>query len=117
MALEAGFFYLPMVFWGQASDVDQQTGSRIHSAQTNSKSGLNIGNVVKTVEKIDESNEDEDLRRKKAVISICQHLEDSVRLRYIRRESASQLDHWLKMRIGMLDGHYVSKYAKLLIPN
>lgn len=63
--------------------------------------------MVKAVETVDDASEDEDMRRKKAVISICQHLEDSVRLRYIRRESASRLDYWVKM--GMLDGNYVSK--------
>lgn len=39
MALEAGFFYLPMIFW----------------SQTNGKSGINIANMVKTVEGTDTS--------------------------------------------------------------
>uniref|UniRef100_A0A915DE56 Uncharacterized protein n=1 Tax=Ditylenchus dipsaci TaxID=166011 RepID=A0A915DE56_9BILA len=88
MALEAGFFYLPMIFW----------------SQTNGKSGINIANMVKTVEGIDSS---ESAERKKAVLAICQHLEDSVRLRHVRRAGASKMDYYWKL--GMLDGNFVSK--------
>ncbi|KAI1721619.1 innexin domain-containing protein [Ditylenchus destructor] len=96
MALEAGFFYLPMIFW----------------SQTNGKSGINIANMVKTVEGTDTS---ENAERKKAVLAICHHLEDSVRLRYVRREGATKLDYYWKL--GMLNGNFVSNmfiFTKLL---
>lgn len=104
MALEAGFFYLPMIFW----------------SQTNQKSGLNIASMVQTVERIDTTDvrnifkwifllflKCQFAQRKKAVITVCQHIEDVIQLRYFWREGSTKMDHYLKM--GMLNGRYVSK--------
>lgn len=87
MALEAAFFYLPMIFW----------------SQTNTGSGLNIASMVHTVSGIETT---EFFERKKAVITICQHFEDTLQLRYVWKIGASKLDTFLKL--GRLDGCYVS---------
>uniref|UniRef100_A0A914Y7R5 Uncharacterized protein n=1 Tax=Panagrolaimus superbus TaxID=310955 RepID=A0A914Y7R5_9BILA len=88
MALEAGFFYLPVIFW----------------SQMNTKSGLNISNIVKIVQKVDST---ETAEREKAVDTICRYIEDSVRLQKVRREGSSYTDQYLTM--GLLHGSYLAK--------
>ncbi|KAH7727728.1 Protein EAT-5 [Aphelenchoides avenae] len=87
MALQAGFFYLPVIFWGQL----------------NSKSGINITSMVRAVQDVDTSEKAE---REKVVTTVSDHIEDSVRLRYVRRDGAARFDYF--WRVGILHGTYVS---------
>ncbi|KAI6239676.1 Innexin [Aphelenchoides fujianensis] len=87
MALQAGFFYLPVIFWGK----------------TNTGSGINIENIIRMVRDTDKSDKAE---RAKAVSAICELLEDSLRLQYVRKKHSNRFDHYFKM--GLLDGQYVA---------
>ncbi|ETN72100.1 innexin-3 family protein [Necator americanus] len=87
MALEAAFFYLPVIFWSQVSN----------------KSGLNIENLVRLAVAAEIA---EDAGKEKKVNVICTHLQDSVALQHSRCEGASFLRHITMF--GQLDGTYVS---------
>ncbi|KAI6175589.1 Arp2/3 complex 34 kDa subunit [Aphelenchoides bicaudatus] len=76
MALQAGFFYLPVIFWGKTS-----TGS-----------GINIENIIRMVRDTDKSDKAE---RTKAVSAICELLEDSLRLQNVRKRNSNRFDHYL----------------------
>jgi hypothetical protein len=103
MALQAGFFYLPVIFWGKTS-----TGS-----------GINIENIITMVRDTDKSDvriffeyipshlDFQKVERTKAVSAICELLEDSLRLQNVRKQNSTRLDHYLKL--GVLDGQYVVK--------
>ena len=88
LALEAGFFYFPVIFW----------------AQMNTKSGLNIANMVKIVQKCDDT---EGAERNKAVETICRYMEDSVRLQKVRRDVSTATEKHLTL--GLLHGTYLAK--------
>ncbi|TMS35246.1 hypothetical protein L596_002690 [Steinernema carpocapsae] len=87
MALEAGFFFLPSIFWGQ----------------TNSKSGLNITNMIELAQT---ANTSEDAARNKTIVTMCHHIEDSVRLRQVRLEDSTPMSQWFKF--GLISGCYVT---------
>lgn len=70
----------------------------------NTKSGLNISNMVKIVQKADST---ENAEREKAVATICRYLEDSVQLQKVRREGSSYTDKHLTL--GLLHGSYLAK--------
>uniref|UniRef100_A0AC34GV94 Uncharacterized protein n=1 Tax=Panagrolaimus sp. ES5 TaxID=591445 RepID=A0AC34GV94_9BILA len=74
----------------------------------NTKSGLNISNIVKIVQKVDST---ETTEREKAVDTICRYIEDSVRLQKVRREGSSYTDQYLTM--GLLHGSYLANYVKI----
>ncbi|XGW23962.1 hypothetical protein V3C99_005847 [Haemonchus contortus] len=86
MALEAAFFYFPMVFW----------------SQVNNRSGLNVENLVRMAVAAETA---EDSGREKKVSAICTHLENSVQLQISRSDGASLLTRLTKF--GQLDGTYV----------
>ncbi|KAE9416424.1 hypothetical protein Angca_009129, partial [Angiostrongylus cantonensis] len=86
MALEAAFFYLPVIFW----------------SQVNNKSGLNVENLVRLAIAAETS---EDSGKEKKVAAICTHLEDSVQLQMTRQDGATLLTRVL--RLGQLNGTYV----------
>uniref|UniRef100_A0A914BW62 Innexin n=1 Tax=Acrobeloides nanus TaxID=290746 RepID=A0A914BW62_9BILA len=88
MALEAGFFYVPMVFW----------------ISTSGKSGINITKMVKLAQGAEDAKDKEE--RIKTLDLVAQHIDDSVRLQGTRREGASHADRWCKM--GLLNGTYVA---------
>uniref|UniRef100_A0A1I7XQG5 Innexin n=1 Tax=Heterorhabditis bacteriophora TaxID=37862 RepID=A0A1I7XQG5_HETBA len=91
MALEAAFFYLPVLFWGQMSN----------------KSGLNIENLIRTAQN---AETEEGSEREKKVAQICGHFEDSIRLQMARRDGATLFTRITKF--GKLDGTYISKFVK-----
>lgn len=93
LALEAGFFYLPVIFW----------------AQTNTKTGLNIANMVKIVQKCDDT---EGAEREKAVETICRYMEDSVRLQKVRRDVSTLTEKHLTL--GLLHGTYLAKLELII---
>lgn len=49
--------------------------------------------------------------REKVVTTVSDHIEDSVRLRYVRRDGAARFDYF--WRVGILHGTYVSKLHQL----
>ncbi|VDL79832.1 unnamed protein product [Nippostrongylus brasiliensis] len=87
MALEAAFFYLPVIFW----------------SQVNNRSGLNVENLVRMAVAAETA---EDSGREKKLSAICNHLEDSIILQSSRRDGATFFTHIAKF--GQLDGTYVS---------
>ncbi|KJH46388.1 innexin-3 family protein [Dictyocaulus viviparus] len=87
MALEAAFFYLPVIFW----------------SQVNNRSGLNVENLVRLA--VDAETSDDSERTKK-VEAICTHLEESVQLQMTRRDNATLFNYILQF--GQLNGTYVS---------
>ncbi|KAI6187271.1 Innexin [Aphelenchoides besseyi] len=93
MALQAGFFYLPVIFWG------------IHTIvrKTNTGSGINIQNIIRMVRDTDKSDK---VERSKAVSTICNLLKDALRLRDVRKMQVNRFDHYFKL--GLLDGQYVA---------
>ncbi|KAK6017549.1 Innexin [Ostertagia ostertagi] len=90
MALEAAFFYLPVIFW----------------SHVNNRSGLNVENLVRMAVAAETA---EDSGREKKVSTICTHLEHSVELQMSLSEGASFFTHLAKF--GRLDGTYVCKFV------
>ncbi|KAK6038052.1 Innexin [Cooperia oncophora] len=93
MALEAAFFYLPVIFW----------------SHVNNRSGLNVENLVRMAVAAETA---EDSGREKKVSTICTHLEHSVELQMSLGEGATFLTHLSKF--GQLDGTYVCKFVSVL---
>ncbi|CAB3407311.1 unnamed protein product [Caenorhabditis bovis] len=87
MAIEAAFFYLPVIFWSMLSG----------------KSGINIIKLVETAQKA-EGAEAED--RKKQIDIICRHISNNLR----KRKSEEETSKLAKIQriFGMQHGKYIT---------
>uniref|UniRef100_A0A0K0F2X0 Innexin n=1 Tax=Strongyloides venezuelensis TaxID=75913 RepID=A0A0K0F2X0_STRVS len=86
MALQAVFFYIPILFWGAI----------------NRMSGLNVPNVVRLAECAADTEEEE---RSKNITAICTHIEDSIRMQINHRKTASPCERVVKF--GLYDGSFI----------
>ncbi|CAI2310546.1 unnamed protein product [Caenorhabditis sp. 36 PRJEB53466] len=87
MAIEAAFFYLPVIFWSMLS----------------TKSGINIIKLVETAQKA-EGAESED--RKKQIDVICRHISNNLRKR--RNEEETTKLAKIQRIFGMQHGKYIT---------
>ncbi|CAD5207821.1 unnamed protein product [Bursaphelenchus okinawaensis] len=88
MALQAGCFYLPVIFY----------------SKVNKSSGVDVADIIKTLNDVDKSNKAD---RSNAVASITRTIEESLRLMFVRRQNAGK--HWrASLRFGLLAGTYLS---------
>lgn len=87
MAIEAAFFYLPVIFWSMLS----------------TKSGINIIKLVETAQKA-EGAESED--RKKQIDIICRHISNNLRKRRNEEETTKMAK--IQRIFGMQHGKFIT---------
>ncbi|CAD5210591.1 unnamed protein product [Bursaphelenchus xylophilus] len=88
MALQAGCFYLPVIFY----------------SKVNKSSGVDVTDIIKSLNDVDKAEKTE---RAKAVNAITAIIEESLRLMFVRRQNAGK--HWrASMKYGLLSGTYLT---------